>query len=151
MNLEIKRGEYFVVLGPTGSGKSVLLETIAVMNVDVDNLFAGKLVIDTDTGIAYIDVKGTKIVSTSSKSGDVLISLRPEDIVVATERIETSARNLCRGEITEILDRGAIMRIVVDVCISFAVVITKMPFEDMALKEGMLAYITFKASAVHVF
>lgn len=29
VNLEIKRGEYFVVLGPTGSGKSVLLETIA--------------------------------------------------------------------------------------------------------------------------
>jgi molybdopterin-binding protein len=29
VNLEIKRGEYFVVLGPTGAGKSVLLETIA--------------------------------------------------------------------------------------------------------------------------
>ena len=127
------------------------METIAVMNVDVDNLFAGKLVIDTDTGIAYIDVKGTKIVSTSCKSGDVFISIRPEDILVATERIETSARNSYRGEITEIIDRGAITKIIVDVGISFAVVITKMPFEDMALKEGMLAYITFKASAVHVF
>lgn len=29
INLEIERGEYFVVLGPTGAGKSVLLETIA--------------------------------------------------------------------------------------------------------------------------
>ena len=237
INLEIERGEYFVVLGPTGAGKSVLLETIAglyqpkkglieingrdvtraeprkrnisivyqdymlfphltvkenikfglkeksrdldkmaVMNgggilqvgtpeqvfrkpnsefianfVGVENLFKGKSVIDTGTGIAYIDVKGIKIVSTSCKSGDVFISIRPEDILVSTERIETSARNSYRGAITEILDRGAITKIIVDVCISFAVVITKRSFEDMALKEGMLVYITFKASAVHVF
>ena len=29
INLEIGAGEYFVVLGPTGAGKTVLLETIA--------------------------------------------------------------------------------------------------------------------------
>ena len=119
--------------------------------VGVENLFKGKSVIDTGTGIAYIDVKGIKIVSTSCKSGDVFISIRPEDILVSTERIETSARNSYRGAITEIIDRGAITKIIVDVCISFAVVITKRSFEDMALKEGMLVYITFKASAVHVF
>ena len=119
--------------------------------VGVENLFKGKSVIDTGTGIAYIDVKGIKIVSTSCKSGDVFISIRPEDILVSTERIETSARNSYRGAITEIIDRGAITKIIVEVCISFAVVITKRSFEDMALKEGMLVYITFKASAVHVF
>ncbi len=70
--------------------------------------------------------------------------------MVATERIETSARNTYRGEITEIIDWGAIMRIVVDVGISFTVVITKRSFEDLALRDGMLVYITFKASAVHV-
>jgi molybdopterin-binding protein len=82
------------------------LETIAVKNVDVENLFVDKSVIDTDTCIAYI---------------------------------------------TEILDWGAIMRLVVEVGISFAVVITKRSFGDMALREGMLVYITFKASAVQVF
>ena len=29
INLEIKKGEYFVILGPTGAGKTLLLETIA--------------------------------------------------------------------------------------------------------------------------
>jgi ABC-type sugar transport system ATPase subunit len=29
VNIEIERGEYFVVVGPTGAGKSILLETIA--------------------------------------------------------------------------------------------------------------------------
>lgn len=119
--------------------------------VGVENLFKGKSVIDTGTGIAYIDVNGILIVSTSCKSGDVFISIRPEDILVSTKRIETSARNSYRGAITEIIDRGAITKIIVDVGISFAVVITKRSFDDLALREGMLVYITFKASAVHVF
>lgn len=29
INMEIKKGEYFIILGPTGSGKTLLLETIA--------------------------------------------------------------------------------------------------------------------------
>jgi ABC-type sugar transport system ATPase subunit len=32
INLDVKDGEYFVLLGPTGSGKSVLLESIAGLN-----------------------------------------------------------------------------------------------------------------------
>ena len=29
VNLEVKKGEYFVILGPTGAGKTLLLEIIA--------------------------------------------------------------------------------------------------------------------------
>ena len=29
VNLEIKQGEYFVVLGPTGAGKTLIIESIA--------------------------------------------------------------------------------------------------------------------------
>lgn len=29
INLEIKQGEYFIILGPTGTGKSIVLETLA--------------------------------------------------------------------------------------------------------------------------
>jgi molybdopterin-binding protein len=119
--------------------------------VGVENLFKGESVIDRDTGFANIEVNGIKIVSTGAKSGDVFISIRPEELLVSMERIETSARNSYRGEITEIIDWGTIVKIVVDVGIPFVVVITKRSFEDMALKEGMSVYITFKATAVHVF
>ncbi|MFZ2071597.1 MAG: tungstate ABC transporter ATP-binding protein WtpC [Halobacteriota archaeon] len=33
INLEIKKGEYFVILGPTGAGKTMLLETIAGFHI----------------------------------------------------------------------------------------------------------------------
>lgn len=32
LNLDVQKGEYFVILGPTGAGKTVLLETIAGIN-----------------------------------------------------------------------------------------------------------------------
>ncbi|MFZ2070531.1 MAG: ABC transporter ATP-binding protein [Halobacteriota archaeon] len=119
--------------------------------VGVENLFQGESVIDPDTGVANIEVKGVKIISTNGKSGNAFVSIRPEDILVSIEKIETSARNSYRGEIIEIIDRGAIVKIVVEVGITFIVVITKRSFEDMVLKKGMSVYITFKAAAVHVF
>jgi molybdenum ABC transporter ATP-binding protein len=119
--------------------------------VGVENLFKGESVIDPDTGVANIEVNKINIASTSCKSGNVFISIRPEDILVSMERIKTSARNSYNGEIMEIIDRGAITKIVVDVGIPFVAVITKRSFEDMALKRGISVYITFKAAAVHVF
>jgi molybdopterin-binding protein len=119
--------------------------------VGVENLFRGTAVLDPDTGIADIEVDGVKLVSAGGKSGDVFVSIRPEDILISLERIETSARNSYRGVITEILDRSAIVKIAVDVGIPFHVIITKRSFEDMNLKKGEEVYITFKAAAVHVF
>lgn len=118
--------------------------------VGVENLFKGASSIDRDTSITNINVDGITIAATSGKSGNVFIAIRPEDILVSRKQIETSARNSYQGMIKEIIDRGAITKIVVDVGIPFAVVITKRSFEDMALKKGMLVYITFKASAVHI-
>ena len=43
INLEINRGEYFVILGPTGAGKTLLLELIAGFYTPD----AGKIIIDT--------------------------------------------------------------------------------------------------------
>ncbi len=42
ISLSVPRGEYFVILGPTGAGKTVLLETIAGLN----RLVAGRLFVD---------------------------------------------------------------------------------------------------------
>jgi molybdopterin-binding protein len=104
--------------------------------VGVENLFKGESIVDPDTGIANIEVKGVKIVSTSCKSGNAFVSVRSEDILVSRKEVDTSARNSYRGEIAGIIDRGAIVKMVVDVGIPFVVVITKKSFEDINLEIG---------------
>ena len=117
----------------------------------VGNLFQGESRVDND--IARIDVDGINIVSATLKPGSVHVSIRPEDILVSTKQIVSSARNSFKGKIASIVDAGTILRIAVDVGIDvpFIVAITKQSFDEMNLKTGGEVYITFKASAVHVF
>ncbi len=117
----------------------------------VGNLFQGESSIRA--GFALINVDGINLASTTLKSGNVHVSIRPEDILVSTEKIVSSARNSFKGKIASIVDAGTILKIAVDVGIDvpFVVAITKQSFDDMNLKTGGKVYITFKASAVHVF
>ncbi len=115
--------------------------------VGVENLFKGNSTIND--GISHINVNGTKITSTTCKSGDCIIAIRPEDILISKNNIESGARNSFNGKIADIIDNGAIIKIVVDIDILFAAIITKRSFDDMGLRRGMSAYITFKASDVH--
>ena len=117
----------------------------------VGNCFQGESLITND--IASIDVDGIKIISTTLKPGNVHLSIRPEDILISTEKILSSARNLFEGRVESIIDAGTILRIAVDIGIDnpFTVAITKQSYDYMNLKKGMRVYIIFKASAVHIF
>jgi len=115
----------------------------------VGNLFKGESTIDRD--VSYIDIDGVSFVSTTLKSGDVYVSIRPEDILVSKQRIESSARNSFQGRIESIVDEGTIVKLIVNIGIPFVAVITKQSLDDMGLRNGGSVYITFKASTVHVF
>ncbi|MCK4459650.1 MAG: TOBE domain-containing protein, partial [Methanosarcinales archaeon] len=117
--------------------------------VGVENLFRGKSVVHDD--IAEVRADGISMVSSSLKSGNVSISIRPEDILISKKEIETSARNSFCGEITEVKNMGAIVRVIVDVGVPFVVALTKQSYEEMGLARGAQVCIVFKASAVHLF
>ncbi|MEA1909072.1 MAG: tungstate ABC transporter ATP-binding protein WtpC [Euryarchaeota archaeon] len=117
--------------------------------VGVENLFRGKSVVHDDIALVHAD--GISMVSSSLKSGDVSISIRPEDILISKNEIETSARNSFPGEITEVKNMGTIVRVVVDVGVPIVVALTKQSYEDMGLLCGVRVWIVFKASAVHLF
>ena len=80
---------------------------------------------------------GVKIVSTARKAGECTIAVRPEDIFISKNQIVSSARNRYKGVIVDIIDKGMIRKIVVDIHIPFTVIVTKRSFDDMALSIGM--------------
>ncbi|AFK21760.1 tungstate ABC transporter ATP-binding protein WtpC [Pyrococcus sp. ST04] len=99
-----------------------------------------------------LKVGGIKIELPREVKGKVRIGIRPEDIVLSTERIRTSARNEFRGKVVSIEDLGALVRVTVEVeGIPFKAFITRSSMIEMGISEGKEVYITFKASSIHIF
>jgi len=78
-------------------------------------------------------------------------SIRPEEIVISSEPLHSSARNSFRGCIVGITDRGTVVYVTVRVPPDFTCIITRRSLEEMELREGLEVCIAFKASAVHIF
>ena len=114
------------------------------------NIFSGEVRVGNGEG-AVIDVDGREIVVSSELRGKYHASLRPEDILISTESLKSSARNCLHGVISRVDDRGSILFLTVAVPPDFISLVTRRSFEEMELTEGKEVYVTFKASAVHVF
>jgi len=80
------------------------------------------------------------------------IAVRPEDIVISFESLKSSIRNAFPGIISGIIDQGFLYEIHIRVQdVVFKSLITKGAAIDLGLDIGTGVYISFKASAVHIF
>ena len=101
--------------------------------------------------LTVIDTGNISIYSTEKKEGHVHITVRPEDIILSAQKVETSARNVFKGQIKEIVDTGALIKLTIDVGDPLIVFLTRQSFLDMELNIGKSVWTYFKATAVHVF
>jgi len=116
----------------------------------LDNIFTGDGTI-TEDGTTLVDIgNGIQIEGTVQSQGEVSIFVSPEDIILSKSRFASSARNIFRGKIVEILDLGSVVRLKVDVGRPFTVQITKRSFNDMELNLNTELYLAFKASSVQI-
>ncbi len=80
------------------------------------------------------------------------LAVRPEDIVISREKFSSSMRNNYSGIVTRIENQGFYYEVEVRVKdVSFKGLITKVALIELSLEEGIPVYVSFKASAVHVF
>ncbi len=100
---------------------------------------------------AVFATDGLELAAVSDREGPAHAYVRPEEILLSTEPIHSSAMNNFQGVIVEITDRWSVCRVVVDVGIPFAVFITGTSLHRMNLSAGDRVNVTFKASAVHLF
>ena len=119
----------------------------------MENVFSGRC---TPAGneTAEIDIDGLKIHAISDRSGDVNVGIRPEELIISKEKLTSSARNSVRGEVIKITDNGIFSKIAVAEEVSgtvFTAALTKQSIESMNIGIGDTVYLTFKATAVHVF
>jgi molybdopterin-binding protein len=117
----------------------------------VDNTFAGTATA-TSEGTTMVDIgNGVRVEVTAQRQGEASIFVNPQDIILSKCAIESSARNVFMGRITEITDLGSLVTLKVDVGKLFTVQITKRSFLEMGLNLNAEVCIAFKASSVQVF
>ncbi len=116
----------------------------------VRNIFVGE-VTDGDGENAVFATEDTKLAVVTDLRGKCHASLRPEDILISHAPFPSSARNCFCGTITSITDKGSTLYLTVTLPPDFICLVTRNSFDAMGLGEGQKVYITFKASAVHIF
>ena len=114
------------------------------------NIFTGEVVDKANGDIAF-RTEDIELATVTNIRGKAHASIRPEDILISPESFISSARNRFAGTITHIADRGSVLYITVNLPPDFVCLITRRSFDEMKLTEGQTVYITFKASAIHVF
>ena len=117
----------------------------------VDNTFTGNAQ-SSEEGTTLVDIgNGVNVEVIDQRRGEASIFVNPQDIILSKNIIQSSARNIFKGKITEITDLNSLVKLKVDVCVLFTVQITKRSFNEMGLNLGSDVYVAFKASSVTVF
>ncbi len=114
------------------------------------NILSGR-VMGEENGCTIIDIGGTQLRAIAEAKGEARLSLRPEDILISREPVQSTARNCFLGVVNDITDRGSVIYITVTVPPDFICTITHQAFDELKLRKGGEVWITFKAAAVHVF
>jgi molybdopterin-binding protein len=114
------------------------------------NIFLGK-VEKKSNGDTVFKVDGAEFIIATDAEGTYHASIRPEEILISTEPIRSSARNCFPGTITRILDKGSTLYITVNIPPELSCLVTRHSFEEMELHEGKEVFLTFKAASIHLF
>ncbi len=119
--------------------------------VGIENVFEGKSRVDNEIARVELgDRNGIEVVSVSKKKGDVKVCIRPEEIILSRDPIDSSGRNTFEGKIIGLSERESTVQVKIDIGVDLIVTITKKSYSDMDLSLGDEIYLAFKATAVHL-
>jgi len=164
----IQRLEEVIAVINRGRGTTIVLTTHNVPQAyrlahHVFPLFEGRLVASTMHNVFGGTIKATPdgpyfdtgkiqiwIPQEFSSSPSEYISVNPADIIISKRPFASSARNRYGGAITQVIDQGGRVDLVVSAGEIFRVQITERSFRRLRLNVGSRIYVTFKASSAHL-
>ena len=117
--------------------------------VTPENLFRVDLPGGTPMQLVTVGPLALQVVT--DRQGPATLAIPPEEIVLSTEPLHSSARNVLRGRIVRVAEHGAAMRVTVDTGIELVSLITRQSFDEMGFVIGGPAFASFKSVAVRVF
>ncbi|QDA31899.1 ATP-binding cassette domain-containing protein [Thermococcus indicus] len=95
---------------------------------------------------------GVEIELPAEARGRVRVGLRPEDIILSLGPIRTSARNEFKALVESVEELGPLVRVHLRIGdLHLRAFITRSSMLEMGITKGKEVYVSFKASALHVF
>jgi molybdate transport system ATP-binding protein/molybdate/tungstate transport system ATP-binding protein len=144
----IRNGKIVQVGDPTEVLENLSTETSTTSYAE--NWIKGE-VVRKEAGIALIDVGGGNIVEAlTDRTGQVMLHIKPEHILVSKQPVTSSARNQLSGIVTEIADLGATVRLRITGETRITTTITKRSFFEMQLNIGSPVLAIFKTTSIEV-
>jgi tungstate transport system ATP-binding protein len=89
----------------------------------------------------------------TDREGPATLAIPPEEILLSTAPLQSSARNVIEGRIVRVAEQGAAMRVVIAAAggVELVALITRRSFEELGLSVGGSVFAAFKSVAVRVF
>jgi molybdate transport system ATP-binding protein len=122
--------------------------------VGVHNILNGK-VINASRGITDVEINKKLVIHSSDTYSDddknVILAIRPENIVFSNEPFVSSIRNQLKGIVTDIIRIGPTVWVEVDIKgTKFKGIITPSSSDILGIKKGKKIYLSFKSVNVKI-
>ncbi len=131
------------------SDEVIALEAGQLAARPVENLLRGA--IEKDEQTTFFATKSLRVVVPAHHVTASCIAIAPEDIVLSSQPLTSSARNSFVGSIIQAQALGTQLDVLVDIGERLHARITQHSFDTLNLTIGGAVYVTFKASAVRVY
>lgn len=105
----------------------------------------------TDQEETFVTVADVNIHVHTDLTGEVKLSIRPEDIILSLEPFTSSARNIFKGKVVDLVANATGVKVVLDIGIPLVALITKKSMEAMHITLGGELYAVFKTMSIHVY
>jgi molybdopterin-binding protein len=114
-----------------------------------DNTYEATIIKTNDETFASIGT--VRLHVNTELEGQVKVAIRPENIILSKGTFISSARNVHKGKVTDIINVGSNAIVVVDIGIPIRALITKKSFAEMDIEKGAELYVVFKTMSVTVY
>ncbi len=116
----------------------------------LQNVYSGRAKL-IEPGLASVRIGGNvEIIVATEREGDLTLFIRPQEIIVSMDPMQSSARNMLKGKIVEVVDLNRLVQIKADVGRELTATVTRRSYEEMKLTLGSQVYLSFKASSVQL-
>lgn len=114
-----------------------------------ENIFSGTARKNGD-GSTVFCVEGLKLISDSGIEGPCYATIRPENIFIS-DTVPADGAYVYRGPVTQIVNKGSIVNVAVDLQPVMTGLMTRHSFDKMNLSVGQEAYLTVPPESVYLF